>query len=479
MDEMKNESELENEETLVPEAGSEENAAPEVQPEAPEAAPENKTEPKPGLSAGKIALLVVLAVAAIAIVIALIVNGTKNQVPSGEAEGAKPTVQATEPVETTEPTIPADGNPDDVTCKGTYYVENADLEAALDTVIATAGGQELTNRQLQVYYWMAFYDFLDMYGNYIPALGMDPTASLDMQKSIQEGQTWQQFLLGGALENWRNYTALGLEAQNAAFTMDEEVADFLEKLPEELAKNAEKSGFESAEAMIKADMGPGADLETYMGYMKNFYLGDQYYRNLLKAADSAITDADIEAYFEEHAETYAEKGLTKETTFVDVRHILLTPNGGTLNEDGSKTFSDEEWEACRAEAQALLDEFLAGEQTEERFGQLATEHTEDPGSKGTAGLYKDVYKGQMVPAFDEWCFDASRAFGDTGLVKTEYGYHIMFYVSSRPVWIESARADLIADKGREEQLEALIEKTDLQVDYGSIVLGRVDLSNTK
>lgn len=189
MDEMKNESELENEETLVPEAGSEENAAPEVQPEAPEAAPEEKTEPKPGLSAGKIALLVVLAVAAIAIVIALIVNGTRNQVPSGEAEGAKPTAQATEPVETTEPTIPADGNPDDVTCKGTYYVEDADLEAALDTVIATAGGQELTNRQLQVYYWMSFYDFLDMYGNYITALGMDPTANLDMQKSIQEGQT--------------------------------------------------------------------------------------------------------------------------------------------------------------------------------------------------------------------------------------------------------------------------------------------------
>ena len=188
MDEMKNESELEQEETLTPEAGSEETAAAEVQPEEEQkpASAEPKTEPKPGLSAGKIALLVVLAVAAIAVVIALIVNGTKNQVPSGEAEGAVPTVQATEPVETTEPTLPADGNPDDVTCKGTYYVEGADLEASLDTVIATAGGQELTNRELQVYYWMSFYDFLDMYGNYITAMGMDPTGPLDMQKSIQE-----------------------------------------------------------------------------------------------------------------------------------------------------------------------------------------------------------------------------------------------------------------------------------------------------
>ena len=260
--------------------------------------------------------------------------------------------------------------------------------------------------------------------------------------------------------------------------MDEEVTSFLEKLPEELAKNAEKSGFESAEAMIKADMGEGADLESYMTYMKNFYLGDQYYRSILRQLNDAITEAEIEAYFEEHAETYAEKGLTKETTLVDVRHILLTPKGGTLNEDGTKTFSDEEWEAARVEAQALLDEFLAGEQTEERFAALASEHTEDPGSKGTGGLYKDVYKGQMVPSFDEWCFDADRAFGDTGLVKTDYGYHIMFFVSSRPVWVESARADLVTDRGR-EKLEALIEQTDLQVDYSSIVLGRVDLNKTK
>ena len=30
--------------------------------------------------------------------------------------------------------------------------------------------------------------------------------------------------------------------------------------------------------------------------------------------------------------------------------------------------------------------------------------------------------------FNDWCFDASRKTGDTAIVKTQYGYHIMYFV---------------------------------------------------
>ena len=36
----------------------------------------------------------------------------------------------------------------------------------------------------------------------------------------------------------------------------------------------------------------------------------------------------------------------------------------------------------------------------------------------------------MVDAFENWCFDASRATGDTGIVETEYGYHVMYFVGN-------------------------------------------------
>lgn len=116
---------------------------------------------------------------------------------------------------------------------------------------------------------------------------------------------------------------------------------------------------------------------------------------------------------------------------VDVRHILIMPEGGTTDESGTSiTYSDEEWEACRVKAQALLDEYLAGEKTEDAFGALANEHSEDQdGNVTNGGLYEDVYVGAMVQAFEEWIFDGGRKAGDTGLVKTPYGYHVMYFVN--------------------------------------------------
>ena len=41
----------------------------------------------------------------------------------------------------------------------------------------------------------------------------------------------------------------------------------------------------------------------------------------------------------------------------------------------------------------------------------------------------------MVAAFNDWCFDSSRQPGDTGIVETDYGYHIMYFVGTDlPYW---------------------------------------------
>ena len=35
----------------------------------------------------------------------------------------------------------------------------------------------------------------------------------------------------------------------------------------------------------------------------------------------------------------------------------------------------------------------------------------------------------MVDSFSTWCFDTSRQAGDTAIVRSDYGYHIMYFVS--------------------------------------------------
>ena len=113
----------------------------------------------------------------------------------------------------------------------------------------------------------------------------------------------------------------------------------------------------------------------------------------------------------------------------NVRHILVPFKGGqTDSNTGITTYSEEEKQAAWTEAEDLYEQWKSGEATEESFATMATEFSTDTGSIEKGGLYEDIYPGQMVSEFEDWCF-ADRKTGDTGLVETTYGVHILYYVS--------------------------------------------------
>ena len=457
--------------TLCPECGTENAPA--------EAAVKAEPEMKQGLSAGKITLLVVLAVVAIGIVIALIVGGMSGNEAGETSEPTVTTGVVDESVDPTgetaaAPTIPADGNPDDATCKGSYTVSDEEMIAAADTVVATMGDAKLTNAELQVYYWMQVYDFLGNYGSYASMLGMDYTQSLDTQISMDGVTTWQQYFLDGAISAWKSYQALTLAADAAGFEMDQEFADYLQNLPTELEATAQSAGFASVNEMIQSDMSVGADLEAYQNYMRSYYVGYLYYSAELEKI--VLTDEEVEAFFDENAETYLANGVEKtDDRYVDVRHILVQP-AGTTAEDGTTTYTDEAWAACKQEADEILNEWLIGDQTEEHFAELAEQYSTDGGSNTNGGLYTDVYVGQMVEPFENWCFDETRKYGDYGIVQTTYGYHVMYFVDSNPIWYATAWNDLMSERSA-ELLDEAVNAYEVTVDYSAMVLGNVDLAS--
>jgi len=107
--------------------------------------------------------------------------------------------------------------------------------------------------------------------------------------------------------------------------------------------------------------------------------------------------------------------------------MLAGFEGGTT-ENGTTTYSDEEKAAAKEKAESWLQTWEDGDATEESFAALANENSTDTGSKTNGGLYENVYPGQMVSAFNNWCFDENRKAGDTGIVETSYGYHVMYFV---------------------------------------------------
>ena len=142
-----------------------------------------------------------------------------------------------------------------------------------------------------------------------------------------------------------------------------------------------------------------------------------------------------------------------DTETVNVRHILFSISNHTeelaedADEDAVAAAEEKALAECWKLAQDTLAQWEAGEKTEDSFAELASQLTEDPGSQTTGGLYENVYVGQMVTAFNDWCFDASRQPGDTGLVETNYGVHVMYFSGSGdPVWKSSAHQALQSER---------------------------------
>lgn len=108
----------------------------------------------------------------------------------------------------------------------------------------------------------------------------------------------------------------------------------------------------------------------------------------------------------------------------NVDHTWLLPTVRHILVGVSDTTDEEAMAAAEAEAQEILDTFLSGDQTEDAFAALADEKSDDS-SEG--GLIEAIAPGVMVASFEEWAYDESRQVGDTGIVESSYGYHVMYF----------------------------------------------------
>ena len=433
------------------------NAPEEGSANAPQAAPVKKGV----TSASAIALgvAVVLLLTAILAVWILDGKGKQEQLEVPESTGVAESAEATEATETTEATVPADGNPDDVTCKGSYTVSDEEAKAANGDIVATAGDSTLTNGQLQILYWRSVQNFYAQYGTYAQYFGLDHTQSMDTQVcGVADGLTWEQYFLQDALNNWTVFEAVARQAREAGFRMSDENREQMNTMEDGLLETATSNGFPDITAMIERNFSAGATLEDYKSFWEMYFLSSDYYNEI--TGSFAPTAEEIAEYFNTHEAEYADNGLDKTTSSVDVRHILILPEGATVETVTTEEFSDR---------------WLSGDKTEDSFATLANENSADTGSNTNGGLYSGVTEGQMVEAFNDWCFDADRKVGDYGIVKTQYGYHIMYFCGSQLLWESQAESDLLAQMSN-DFINNAVEAADVKIDYSAIKLGFVDMA---
>ncbi|MGA3262745.1 MAG: peptidylprolyl isomerase [Terracidiphilus sp.] len=120
---------------------------------------------------------------------------------------------------------------------------------------------------------------------------------------------------------------------------------------------------------------------------------------------------EIQQYFNDHQSEYSTPEQARS------RHILIK----VAPDADAKTDA-----AARAKADGILKQIQAGV----NFAELARKYSDDPGSKDEGGELGFAQRGRMVREFDNAIF--TQKIGDTQIVKTEFGYHIVQVEERQP-----------------------------------------------
>jgi peptidyl-prolyl cis-trans isomerase C len=130
-----------------------------------------------------------------------------------------------------------------------------------------------------------------------------------------------------------------------------------------------------------------------------------------------------------------------------LRHILIGVKPGA---------PEEEKKQAREKAEGLLEKLKDGED----FARLAAENSDDPGSKVRGGDLSWFVRGQAVPPFDKAAFALTKPNELSGVVESEFGFHIIQLVehqAASAVPFEEARpriTQMLQQKQAGERLQA-------------------------
>lgn len=400
--------------------------------------------------------------------------------------------------------------PNDIHKKDSYVVSAEQALKAGSKVVATVNGKELTNGALHIYYRMQVVDFLNANMSYLSYLGLDYSKPLADQPCYYDNTiSWEQHFINAAIETWQNYQTIYMLSVADGFVPSEDLILSLEELPAGIEEMAVGEGFDSADAFMQDRFGAPCTMEDYLEYCRVMYVSSEYI-NIDPSMD------DLEAYYAANEDYLVENGAGKDSgPMVNVRHILLTPHEheeenaevtdetlateetteATVAEETTEAteateetqateetvpqeegFSEEAWAECLANAEAVLDEWKSGDATEESFAELANTYSEDGGSNTTGGLYTGITAdASYVENFLAWCMDESRQVGDTGIVQTEYGYHVMYFAYTQPKWLYYAEQSFLTDRVDKMLADAKLQWP-MEINYKNIALELLDLS---
>lgn len=163
---------------------------------------------------------------------------------------------------------------------------------------------------------------------------------------------------------------------------------------------AKESVDEETVEMLKAAYGLS---DTTLNYL---LLSDAYYDNVLEAVTHEPSSQELDEYLDSLG-------------VFSVKHILLK-----TTDDSDQPLPDDEIAAKRTQAEDLLSQLQAASGLEAKFDELMNQYSEDPGLATSPDGYTFDSTASLVGGFREAALELEIG-GLSGIVETDYGYHIM------------------------------------------------------
>lgn len=270
---------------------------------------------------------------------------------------------------------------------------------------ATVDGEKLSVTDYNFYFYRSYYEFLNNVGTDESGMYNSPQKGLPLSEQYMDEEksvTWQEYFDSRAQTLLKDTFAYYHLAQDAGFTLSEEMRDDIQyDYDEKIWFEAVEVGHSTEAEYLVQNYGAGMTKDIYMKnltilYTAKFY--KEYYQKNL-----SISDEELDAYYDAHAADYR-------SVFYQLFYLSGAGEGGM--------------EGARAHAQELaayhtLDEFEAQCEayrvynTSESYWQ-------------TASVLRRESCWTAISYLRDWLME-DRAYGDTTVAEASNGYYVAFF----------------------------------------------------
>lgn len=210
-------------------------------------------------------------------------------------------------------------------------------------------------------------------------------------------------------ENLPPFSAITKEQVDAFFAKDDNTAKF-DNLVKEQIEKAKKDG------RLPADFEPPAEQIEQAK--------EQFAKVRIAAEEAKANWASLSEDFKSKTELQIK---LQQAQYLEQKYSaeVIAPKIKATDEEIKNYLATHPEEAkVIEEKKNKANELLQKAKGGEDFAKLASENSDDPGSKKDGGLYKDVAKGAMVPEFEKAAL-ALEPGQVSDLVESKFGYHVI------------------------------------------------------